>query len=94
MSTETKKRSGGKKVIFGAGLILSIAYVAPFLLVLLNSFKPKYDILSNRQNVEPTFCRTTFCRLRQNVERHFVVYVKMSNRHFVESRYRERSTFR
>ena len=47
MSTETKKRSGGKKVIFGAGLILSIAYVAPFLLVLLNSFKPKYDILSN-----------------------------------------------
>ena len=37
----------GRKVVFWVGLFLSITYVAPFLLVLLNSFKNKYDILGN-----------------------------------------------
>ena len=60
MSTETKKRSGGKKVVFGIGLLLSITYVAPFILVLLNSFKPKYDILSNPLGWPVTFTLENF----------------------------------
>ena len=47
MKNATKQRALGKKVIFGSGLFLAIAYVAPFFLILLNSFKPKFDILSN-----------------------------------------------
>ena len=47
MRNATKQRALGKKVIFGSGLFLAIAYVAPFFLILLNSFKPKFDILSN-----------------------------------------------
>ena len=47
MRNATKKRTLGKKLTFALGLILSISYVAPFLLVLLNSFKPKFDILAN-----------------------------------------------
>jgi len=43
----SRRRSIGKKVIFGLGLFLSVSYVAPFLLVLLNSVKPKFDILAN-----------------------------------------------
>ena len=34
-------------MIFGLGLFLSVSYVAPFLWVLLNSLKPKFDILAN-----------------------------------------------
>ena len=43
------KRHGsfGRKVVFWVGLFLSITYVSPFFLVLLNSFKNKYDILGN-----------------------------------------------
>lgn len=41
------KLSLGKKAIFLVGLILSVAYVMPFFLVLVNSFKPKFEILDN-----------------------------------------------
>ena len=44
---EKKHGSIGRKVTFWVGLFLAIAYVAPFFLVLLNSFKTKYDILGN-----------------------------------------------
>jgi len=44
---EKKHGSFGRKVTFWVGLFLSITYVAPFFLVLLNSFKTKYDILGN-----------------------------------------------
>ena len=47
MKLATKRRSSGKKVIFGVGLFLSLSYVAPFLLVLINSIKPKLDIVAN-----------------------------------------------
>lgn len=36
-----------RKAIFAVGAILSVAYVMPFVLVFLNAFKPKYDILEN-----------------------------------------------
>lgn len=41
------KMNLGKKAIFLVGLILSVAYVMPFFLVLVNSFKPKFEILDN-----------------------------------------------
>lgn len=43
----TKAKLTGKKIIFLVGLILSISYFAPFVMVFLNAFKPKYDILAN-----------------------------------------------
>ena len=48
-STVKEKRHGSasRKIVFWVGLFLSITYVAPFFLVLLNSFKTKYDILGN-----------------------------------------------
>ena len=45
--TARKKISAGKTVIFVIGAVLSLAYVMPFFLVFLNSFKPKYEILDN-----------------------------------------------
>ena len=36
-----------RRAIFLSGLVLAIAYVTPFILVFLNAFKPKYDILEN-----------------------------------------------
>ena len=48
-SVQKVKKHGSiaRKVTFWVGLFLSITYVAPFFLVLLNSFKTKYDILGN-----------------------------------------------
>lgn len=46
-TTRHKKRSPAKLAIFIIGLVLSIAYVLPFFLVLVNSFKPKFEILAN-----------------------------------------------
>ena len=42
-----KKASLGKTLVFVLGLFLSIAYVLPFFLVFVNSFKPKFEILDN-----------------------------------------------
>ena len=42
-----KHKHHAKKVIFFVGLFLSIAYVMPFFLVLINAFKPKMEILMN-----------------------------------------------
>lgn len=40
-------RKLGKRIVFGVGLFLSVSYVLPFVLVFLNAFKPKPEILSN-----------------------------------------------
>ena len=42
-----KQRTTTSKVIFSVGLVLSVSYVLPFVLVFLNAFKPKFDILEN-----------------------------------------------
>lgn len=42
-----KQQKFAKKIIFLVGLFLSLAYVLPFLLVFINAFKPKYEILGN-----------------------------------------------
>ncbi|MEY4061336.1 MAG: hypothetical protein RIQ31_998, partial [Actinomycetota bacterium] len=36
-----------RSIVWVIGLILSLAYVMPFVLVLLNSLKPKLEILDN-----------------------------------------------
>lgn len=41
------QHKSAKKVIFVVGAIMAISYVLPFVLVFVNAFKPKYDILSN-----------------------------------------------
>ena len=43
----SKPRTTAKKITFGVGLVLSLFYVAPFLLVFINSFKPKSEIIAN-----------------------------------------------
>ena len=43
----SKSSSTSRKIIFAVGATLSLAYVLPFVLVFLNAFKPKYDILEN-----------------------------------------------
>jgi raffinose/stachyose/melibiose transport system permease protein len=43
----SKSSSTPRKIIFAVGATLSLAYVLPFVLVFLNAFKPKYDILEN-----------------------------------------------
>jgi len=60
MKNAKKQRSLGKKVIFGVGAFLSISYVAPFFLVLINSFKPKFDILANPLGWPVTFTWENF----------------------------------
>lgn len=55
-----KRQSTGKKIVFLVGLILSIAYVAPFILVFLNAFKGKYDILANPLAWPQTFTWDNF----------------------------------
>lgn len=42
-----KNRSTAKKITFGVGSILSVAYFFPFVLVFLNAFKPNGEILAN-----------------------------------------------
>jgi len=42
-----KERTTSKKITFAFGLILSIAYFFPFVLVFLNAFKPNAEILAN-----------------------------------------------
>jgi len=42
-----KERTTSKKITFAVGLILSIAYFFPFVLVFLNAFKPNAEILAN-----------------------------------------------
>jgi raffinose/stachyose/melibiose transport system permease protein len=43
----SKSSSTPRKIIFAVGATLSLAYVLPFVLVFLNAFKPKYDIIEN-----------------------------------------------
>jgi raffinose/stachyose/melibiose transport system permease protein len=42
-----KERTTSKKITFAVGLILSISYFFPFVLVFLNAFKPNAEILAN-----------------------------------------------
>jgi len=65
--TAKLKNPLAKKVLFGVGLFLSISYVAPFFLVLLNSFKPKYDIVANPLGWPTTFTWDNFQQALQKM---------------------------
>lgn len=53
-------QSSWHKIIFLLGLFLSLTYVAPFVLVFLNSFKPKFDILANPLSWPKSFTLENF----------------------------------
>ena len=55
-----KQRTTTRKVVFGLGLFLSISYVLPFVLVFINAFKPKFDILENPLAWPKTFTLNNF----------------------------------
>ena len=55
-----KQRTTTRKVVFGLGLFLSISYVLPFVLVFINAFKPKFDILENPLAWPKTFTLDNF----------------------------------
>lgn len=57
----------GKKYVFWVGLFGSFVYVAPFLLVLVNSVKPKFDILSNPLGLPVTFTWDNFQQALQKM---------------------------
>jgi raffinose/stachyose/melibiose transport system permease protein len=57
-----------RKAIFITGLVLSVAYVLPFFLVLVNAFKPKYDILANPLAWPQTFTMDNFQQALQKME--------------------------
>lgn len=58
----------GKKIIFFVGLFLSLAYVAPFILVILNSFKPKFEILINPLSWPHAFTWDNFHQALQKMD--------------------------
>jgi len=57
-----------RKAIFISGLVLSIAYVTPFILVFINAFKPKYDILANPLAWPKTFTLDNFQQALHKME--------------------------
>ena len=57
-----------KKSIFLSGLVLSVAYVLPFVLVLVNAFKPKIDILVNPLAWPKTFTMDNFTQALEKMD--------------------------
>jgi raffinose/stachyose/melibiose transport system permease protein len=58
----------GKKVIFFTGLFLSILYVLPFVLVILDSFKSKFEILMNPLSWPQVFTTDNFHQAIQKMD--------------------------
>lgn len=57
-----------KRTIFITGFVLSLAYVIPFLLVFLNAFKPKIDILMNPLAWPKTFTMDNFTQALEKMD--------------------------
>ena len=62
-----KQRSTGKKLVFALGLFLSLTYVAPFILVFINSFKMKYSIIANPLSLPEAFSLDNFRQAMQKM---------------------------
>mgnify|MGYP006199553835 FL=1 len=58
--TAKARTSTVRTIIWVVGLILSLAYVMPFVLVLVNSFKPKMEILDNPMSLPIEFTWDNF----------------------------------
>ena len=57
-----------RKSIFISGLVLAVAYVLPFVLVLVNAFKPKIDILVNPLAWPKTFTMDNFTQALEKMD--------------------------
>ncbi|CAN2168641.1 UgpE ABC-type sugar transport system, permease component [Candidatus Nanopelagicaceae bacterium] len=57
-----------KKSIFLGGLVISIAYVIPFVLVFINAFKPKMEILMNPLALPKTFMLDNFTQALEKMD--------------------------
>jgi raffinose/stachyose/melibiose transport system permease protein len=58
--TAKARTSTVRTIIWVVGLVLSLAYVMPFVLVLVNSFKPKMEILDNPMSLPNEFTWDNF----------------------------------
>jgi raffinose/stachyose/melibiose transport system permease protein len=58
--TAKARTSTVRTIIWVVGLVLSLAYVMPFVLVLVNSFKPKMEILDNPMSLPIEFTWDNF----------------------------------
>lgn len=58
--TAKARTSTVRSIIWVVGLVLSLAYVMPFVLVLVNSFKPKMEILDNPMSLPIEFTWDNF----------------------------------
>jgi raffinose/stachyose/melibiose transport system permease protein len=57
-----------RKSIFLSGLVLAVAYVLPFILVFINAFKPKIDILVNPLAWPKTFTTDNFTQALEKMD--------------------------
>jgi raffinose/stachyose/melibiose transport system permease protein len=62
------KTSTARSIVWVVGLVVSVAYVMPFILVLLNSFKPKMEILDNPLALPVEFTWDNFNQALQKME--------------------------
>ena len=58
--TAKARTSTVRTIIWVVGLVLSLAYVMPFVLVLINSFKPKMEILDNGPGIPSDMIENIF----------------------------------
>jgi raffinose/stachyose/melibiose transport system permease protein len=69
MTLKAKARtSTARSIVWVVGLIVSVAYVMPFVLVLINSFKPKMEILDNPLALPVEFTWDNFNQALQKME--------------------------
>jgi raffinose/stachyose/melibiose transport system permease protein len=66
--TAKARNSTLRSIVWVVGLVLSVAYVMPFVLVLLNSFKPKMEILDNPLALPVEFTWENFNQALQKME--------------------------
>jgi raffinose/stachyose/melibiose transport system permease protein len=69
MTFKAKARtSTARSIVWVVGLVISVAYVMPFVLVLINSFKPKMEILDNPLALPVEFTWENFNQALQKME--------------------------
>lgn len=62
------RTSTARSIVWVVGLVVSVAYVMPFVLVLINSFKPKMEILDNPLAMPVEFTWDNFNQALQKME--------------------------
>ena len=68
MTLKAKARTSAvRSIVWVVGLVVSVAYVMPFVLVLINSFKPKMEILDNPLSLPVEFTWDNFNQALQKM---------------------------